>query len=147
LYNDAASALEYLLNRGFKREDIIIYGRSIGTGVAVDLASKENVGGLILEAPYTSLPDLADEKLPFLFPSLYIKFRFDNMKKIEKVHCPVIFVHGDVDTIIPHSHTQSLYEKFTGKKKLILITGGSHNDLNAFDQYTKLIVDDIRSFF
>jgi uncharacterized protein len=117
----------------------LIYGRSIGSGVAVELASRHQIKGVILEAAYTSLKKLAHEKAPFLLPSLWLLFHFNNLEKINRIKCPVLFIHGDQDTLIPPSHSSNLFETFSGKKKLVMIPGGSHNDLDTFSEYHKAI--------
>ena len=147
LYKDAEAAYGFLLGKGFSPENIILYGRSIGTGVALDLAARTSCKGLILEAPYSSLSRLANEKLPFFFPSLYLRYRFDNIGKINEVSCPVIFLHGSDDTLIPPSHSVKLFDSFTGKKKMIIVDRGSHNDLHAFRQYDEFLKDVLPSFF
>ena len=146
-YDDAETAFNYLLRQGFAPENIIVYGRSIGSGVAVDLASKKSVKGLILESPFASLSSLANEKFPLFFPSLFIRFRFDNVNKINKVHCPVIFLHGSDDTLIPPSHSRKLFEAYRGKKKMIFVEKGSHNDLHAFSQFEDFLKDVLPVFF
>lgn len=146
-YEDAEAAYQFLLKEDFHDENIIIYGRSIGCGVAVELARRHVVKGLVLESAFTSLTDLADEKLPFFFPSVYLRFSFNNLKKINMVRSPVIFIHGSTDSLIPSAHCKELYKRFTGKKKLILIEGGSHNDLNAFPEYNRFVAGDLTGFF
>jgi len=140
-YNDAEAAYSYLIEtRGYKPADIIIYGRSIGTGVAVELAKQHTPKTLILESPYTSFGALANEKLPFFFPSLYLRFRFNNLKKIATIPCPVVLLHGTKDELIPASHSQKLLKAIPGKKKLFLINGGGHNDLNIFEEYKSFLL-------
>lgn len=135
-YRDAEAAYRFLIDKkGFLPQHIIIYGRSIGSGAAVEVASRNDCRGLVLESPYTSLKKLANQKLPFLFPSLYLKFEFNSFSKINNIRAPIIFIHGDRDTIIPVSHTQQLFEKFQGKKKKVEVKNGAHNDLNSFDAY------------
>lgn len=147
LYKDAQAAYNYLLKKGFKPEHIIIYGRSIGSGVAVDLASKKKSKGLVLESPFSSFPRLANEKFPFFFPSLYLRFRFDNLRKINDARCPVIFLHGSDDTLIPPSHSRHLFERFKGTKKMIIVDKGAHNDLHAFQQYKEFLQVGLVDFF
>jgi hypothetical protein len=146
-YLDAQAAFDYLVQAGFSKKNILIYGRSIGSGVAVDLASKNECKGLILESPYSSLPNLANEKLPFLFPSLYLRYRFDNIKKIRGLRCPVVLLHGSDDTLIPVTHSRRLFEKCTSKKKMIIVENGAHNDLHAFEQYEGFLKQDLHRFF
>jgi fermentation-respiration switch protein FrsA (DUF1100 family) len=147
LYMDAEAALSFLIQKGFAPENILIYGRSIGSGVATDLASKKRCKGLILEAPFTSFLKLANEKFAVFFPSLYLKFKFDNFEKINRVKCPVVFLHGSNDSLVPSSHSEKLFEHFTGKKKMIIVHRGSHNDLNAFKQYEEFLRNVMPSFF
>jgi len=147
-YADAEAAYNFLTGeKDFAPENIIVYGRSIGSGVAVEIASKFPCKGLVLESPYSSLKKLADEKLPFFFPSLYLKYSFDNFKKINEVKCPIIFLHGVKDTLIPVSHAKKLCEKFKGRKKLVLVAEGSHNDLNSFDEHSVFLHEVLPMFF
>lgn len=147
-YQDADAAWRYLTaEKKIPAADIIIYGRSIGTGVAVQLASENRCRGLVLEAPYTSLAALANEKLPMFFPSLILRFRFDNLSKINDVKCPVIFIHGTADELIPGSHSHKIAERFSGKKKLITIAGGAHNDLNSYPEYDLFLAETITEMF
>lgn len=147
LYKDADAAYNYLIEKGFRPESILIYGRSIGSGVAVDLASRKKAKGLILESPFSSFAKLANEKFPFFFPSLYLRYRFDNIGKINTVQSPVMFLHGTDDTLIPSSHSQALFKRFNGTKKMILVEKGAHNDLHAFDQYKDFLRVGLVDFF
>ena len=146
-YYDAEAAYNFLVNQGFTADDIIVYGRSIGSGVAVDLAARKDCKGLILESPFSSMAALANEKFPFIFPSLYLRYRFDNINKISRVRCPLILLHGSDDTLIPPSHSLKLFDKFSGKKKMIIVDKGQHNDLHAFSQYDDFLRDVLPSFF
>lgn len=147
LYRDAQAAYGYLIASGFAPGNILIYGRSIGSGVAVELASSEPCKGLILESPFSSLARLANEKFPFFFPSLYLRYRFDNIGKINSVRCPVIFLHGSHDTLIPVSHSERLFKRFTGRKELVIVDRGSHNDLHTFNQYGHFLQNVLGTFF
>jgi uncharacterized protein len=147
-YKDAEAAFNFLTTtKTYTPQDIIIYGRSIGSGVAVELASKHKTKGLVLESPYTSLSSLANEKLPLMFPSLYLKYTFNNFKKIEAVESPVILIHGTLDTLIPPDHSKKLLTKIKTKSKIILVEGGAHNDLNSFASYQNFIEKDLNDFF
>ena len=76
-----------------------------------------------------------------------MKYTFNNMEKINLVKRPVIFIHGDKDEIIPASHSERLFKKFEGKKKLILVPGGGHNDLNSYDEHESLRFEILPNFF
>ena len=146
-YNDAGAAYDFLIQRGFDPQQILIYGRSIGSGVAIDLAAHRRCKGLVLESPFSSLSKLANEKLPFLFPSVFLRYRFDNIRKMESVTCPVIFLHGSDDTLIPPAHSDRLYRAFTGRKKIIIVDKGAHNDLHTFQRYEEFLRKEMPNFF
>jgi len=136
LYADARAAWDYVTNvKHFTPESIVIYGRSIGTGVAVELATHTHARALILEAPYTGLRALARQKAPFILPSLTLQYSFDNLSKIDRIGSPILFIHGSNDRLIPPSHSQKLFDAFQGRKKLVTIEGGSHNDLSTHSSY------------
>lgn len=147
LYRDADAAYRYLLDKGFLPHNIIIYGRSVGSGVAVDLAARQLAKGLILESPFSSLGALANEQFPFFLPSLYLRFRFDNIRKINRVKCPMILLHGSDDVLIPASHSRKLFDAFKGTKKMIIVDRGAHNDLHAFVQYRDFLREVLPHFF
>jgi fermentation-respiration switch protein FrsA (DUF1100 family) len=140
LYNDAQAAYEYLISRGFPAKKIIIYGRSIGTGVAVDLASKHESAGLILESPFASMRQLAWEKAPYLLPGLYLSFNFMSIEKIGKVQSPVLIFHGMNDTLIPIGHGRKLYKALNGKGIFVAVPGGGHNNLSDFPEYREAML-------
>ncbi|UII33120.1 alpha/beta hydrolase [Fulvivirga ulvae] len=136
LYLDAEAAYQFLTEtKKFSPHNIVIYGRSIGSGIATELASRHQTKGLVLESPFSSLKKLANQKMPFLFPSLFLQFHFDNINKLDSISCPILLIHGDDDTLIPVSHARNLYQAYSGKKKLVIIPQGTHNDLSLFDQY------------
>ncbi|NJK39282.1 MAG: alpha/beta hydrolase [Oscillatoriales cyanobacterium RM2_1_1] len=104
---------------------IIVYGRSVGGGPAVDLASRQPVAGLVVESSFTSTFRV---KVPFpLFPF----DKFPNQQKIQRVQSPVLIIHGDQDQTIPFSQGQQLYQAAPGPKLSLWIPGGDHNNLLA----------------
>jgi uncharacterized protein len=148
LYADADAAYQFLIEKKkFKPDSIVVYGRSIGSGVAVEIASRKKCGGLILESSYSSLATLANEKVPFFFPSFYLRAKFNNLDKIMQVSAPIAFLHGSHDTLIPPAHSQLLYEKFRGKKIFVLVEDGQHNDLHAFPAFKEFITKTLQTFF
>jgi uncharacterized protein len=147
-YSDAEAAFQFAVTqKGFHENQIIAYGRSIGSGVAVDLASKHSLKGLILEAPYASLSQLVQERVPYLFPKFWLRYQFDSKQKLKQVKCPMLLIHGDSDAVIPANHSQILYNTFQGKKHFILIPGGPHNNLNVYPQYFEGIALASTGFF
>ena len=110
LYIDGESAINWLQNKGIEEENIIIYGESLGTGVATHLSQNKNFGGLILETPFTSMIDAAKIFYPYIPVSLLLKDKFENKNKIKNVTFPVLIMHGEMDQIVPFFMGKKIYE-------------------------------------
>ena len=124
--------------RGFKPEDIIVNGFSIGTGPATELAATRPCGGLILEAPFLSAPRVVTRaRLLPVDP-------FPNLKRIGDVKCRVLMIHGTGDRVVPYSQGQALFGLANEPKRFVSVEGGDHNTLvddMGFDNYCKMITD------
>ena len=116
LYEDAKSAKIWLNNNGVKDKDIILYGESLGTAVAVDLASKHKFAGIILESPFTSMTRLAQKYYPIFPVKIILKDKFDSINKIQKINSPLLVMHGEKDTIVPFSMGVEIFEKSNTQK-------------------------------
>ena len=91
-------------------KDIVIYGESLGTGVATEIAQNSNFAGLVLETPFTSMIDAAKNFYPYIPVSLLLKDKYDNKKKIKNINIPVLVMHGEVDQIVPFRMGEKIYE-------------------------------------
>ena len=139
LYNDGRAYIRELMGRGVASRNIILFGHSLGTGVAVQMADEFQVGGLMLLAPYLSIPRLASIDFPF-FPSSYLALdRFDNEKKIVEIHSPLLIANGDHDQVIPPLQGVRLYALANQPKEFHSLVGRGHND--AFDQFAPMGMD------
>lgn len=139
LYNDARAYLGNLMTRNIESRHIILYGHSLGTGVAVQMASEFHVGGLMLLAPYLSIPKLAQVDFPF-FPSNYLALdRFDNEKKIEYIHTPLLIANGSRDQVVPPSHGKKLFSLAHQPKEFRSLPDRGHND--AFAEFAPSSLD------
>jgi uncharacterized protein len=118
LYLDAQAAYHFLLEQGIAPQNIIAYGYSLGSGVAVDLASRLELGALIVEAGYTSLPDAA-KYLYRVTPRRWMYNRFDSLAKIATVKAPVLFIHAKDDLMIPLSQGKRLFAVRGGHAALL----------------------------
>jgi fermentation-respiration switch protein FrsA (DUF1100 family) len=127
LYADADAAYLYLLDHGYGAEQIVLQGESLGTAVAVDLASRKECAGVVLEAAFTSGRDVANTILPVIGPLVFR--HFDSKSKIAKVRAPLLFFHGDRDEIIPVKLGRSLFEAAPEPKYFTKVPGAGHNDL------------------
>jgi len=127
-YRDAAAAYRYVSqSRGVPGEEIILFGRSLGTALAVDLAVKEPCRALILESAFTNSQDMARLYAPFLF-DWRPRVPYDNLGKIDKIRVPVLIIHGENDEIIPVDMSRRLFAAASEPKELYIIPGAHHND-------------------
>ena len=110
LYKDARSAVQWLISKNIKEKDIIIYGESLGTGVAVEIAQNKNFAGIILESPFTSMIDAGKDKYPFLPIKLLLKDKYQSDKKIKNINSPILIMHGKVDNIVPFYMGRKMYD-------------------------------------
>ena len=110
LYEDGDSSIQWLLNKGIKETDIIIYGESLGTGVATHLSQNRNFAGLILETPFTSMVDAAKTFYPYIPVKFLLKDKFENKKKIKNINLPILVMHGEADQIVPFSMGKKMYQ-------------------------------------
>lgn len=124
---------------GYKEENIIIYGRSLGSGFACKLASQNKPKILILDAPYYSFSYLMNRFLPFLPISMILRFRIRTDLWIRYVRCPIFIIHGTKDWLIPYRSSVRLSKLVPLTSRLVPIYGGGHNNLPSFPEYhTKL---------
>ena len=129
-YEDARGWINHLLELGIPQEKIILYGESIGTGVAVQMATEfPNLRAVILESPYTSLPDVAAKTYFFVPVRLLMKDRFDSLSKITNVTAPVFVMQGAADNIIPPAFGQKLFDAANEPKDILTLSGHGHNDM------------------
>jgi pimeloyl-ACP methyl ester carboxylesterase len=101
LYADAAAILDLLATRGVGPDRIILWGQSLGTGVAAEMAKRGRGARMVLVAPYTSMVDMASRNVPVLPASLVMVDRFDTIAKAPSISAPTLVVHGDIDDVIP----------------------------------------------
>jgi fermentation-respiration switch protein FrsA (DUF1100 family) len=127
LYRDAQAAYDRLLKLGFKPEQIVVYGESLGTAVAVELASRNRCGAVILEAAFSSAGAVARGIVPVIGPLLVRSF--NSRSRIGRVRAPILFLHGDHDEVIPLALAQELYKAAPEPKKFWMLPGAGHNDL------------------
>lgn len=128
VYRDALAAYDYLLTLPEVQSDkIILFGRSLGGAVAVDLATQRPAAGLILESTFTSAADMAWAAygLPL---GLVIKTKFDSLNKIRQIHLPLLMIHGSRDRTVPIRLGRKLLDAANEPKKFYEITGADHND-------------------
>jgi fermentation-respiration switch protein FrsA (DUF1100 family) len=141
LYAAGEGILDALLARGIALERVVLWGESLGGGIATRLAVGRRVAGVILQAPFTSVPDRARELYPFVPARLLTLDRFDNLSRIAAIGAPLLIVHGTDDRIVPAEHGRKLLGAARGPKRGVFIPNADHNDLYAYG-----LVDHVRAF-
>ena len=110
LYEDAESAIRWLKTKGITEKNIILYGESLGTGVAVEVARNKNYAGVILESPFTSMINMGKKHYPFFPVGFLLKDKFESYKKITNISVPILIIHGKIDKIVPFTMGKKMYE-------------------------------------
>tara|TARA_Y100000590_G_scaffold458032_1_gene611909 strand:+ start:795 stop:1607 length:813 start_codon:yes stop_codon:yes gene_type:complete len=126
LYEDAKSAVSWLKAKSVDEKNIILYGESLGTGVAIEIAQNKNYAGIILESPFTSMLDMGKKYYPFFPVRFLLKDKFESNKKIINVSSPTLIMHGKVDRIVPYKMGKKLYELANEPKFFYSIEYGDH---------------------
>jgi len=128
LIEDAATAYAFTAAR-YPPERIVVWGESLGTGVAVAIAAEKPIGRLVLQAPFTSAADIAAQRYWFVPVRLLMKDQFRSDLSIGKVTAPVLVLHGDRDEVVPFAFGERLYQLINAPKRFVRVAGGGHNDL------------------
>ncbi len=135
MFNDAQKVYDEL-TKEYSQDNIIVLGYSIGTGIAANVAYKNNPKSLILLAPYYNLPDLVQQIYPIV-PRFIIKYKFFTNKYLAKIKTPVYLFHGLEDELIPYENSKRLYELCQPNGKLILLQNQGHNGINENTDFQK----------
>lgn len=142
-YEDGRAAIAHLFEqKGVSSGELIIFGRSLGAAVAVQMATESESAGLILESPFTSVRDMAQRHYPVIGNLLPLKIRYDSIHKIKDVHVPLLILHGDRDRIVPVQMGRQLFEAANEPKHFFPIDGAGHNDIlfQADETYHEAVV-------
>jgi uncharacterized protein len=144
LYIDGIAAYEYLTKeKNIKSTDLIIWGRSLGGAIAIDLAQNKNIFAVVIESTFFSLDEMASKKFWFLPVKIISQYHFKNQKKIKNIQSKILIIHSQNDKLIPSSQGKNLFELAKNPKKFLEING-SHN--NGFLQSYDLYIFELRKF-
>jgi len=141
LYQDAKSAVNWLNLKGIAEKNIILYGESLGTSVAIEIGQNKNFAGIILEAPFTSMVDTGKKYYPFFPVKLLLKDKYESKNKIKNIKFPILVMHGKKDKIIPFYMGEAIYN-LANKPKFKYF---SDNDDHMMD-FDENLVNEISSF-
>jgi pimeloyl-ACP methyl ester carboxylesterase len=128
LYADGEAALAALRAEGLGPERVALWGSSLGSGVAVEMAARGHASRLVLTAPFTSIPDVAARFVPRALARWIVDDVYDNLAKAQRLSLPTLIVHGDRDGIVPYPMGVTLARAIAGAE-LVTVEGGGHNDL------------------
>lgn len=130
LYADGRAVLEQLAQNGIAPETLVLWGESLGSGVATKLASERKVAAVVLQAPFTSVADRAAEMFFYLVTRPFVRDRFENLARIGQIGAPLLIVHGEADRIVPVSHGRRLFEAAAEPKRAVFLPApAEHNNL------------------
>ncbi len=143
LYEDASTALDFLVRTGISPNHWVLYGESLGTAVAVEMATRfaqdTPVAAVILEAPFSSMADAAKHHYPFVPANLLLKDRYDSIAKIKDICSSVLVIHGDQDKTVPQALGKRLFDAADEPKTALWVDGAGHNNLYDFGVDLKVI--------
>ncbi len=124
---------------------VVIYGRSMGSGFATKLASRNNPRMLILESPYYSMTKMAKRYIPFMPASLILRFPLKTYQWIKYVECPIKIIHGTSDRLIPYKSSLSLSKINPDLTRIYSVIGAGHNNLHTFEEYHRMLEEIMES--
>lgn len=137
LYADAAAALGYLERLGVRPDRTVVYGESLGAGVAVETARRMSLSGrpagaVVLEAPFTSMGDAAASHYPFVPARLLVRDKYESVSKINAIGAPLLVFHGGADRVVPIALGKRLFAAASQPKQARWVVGAAHNNLYDF---------------
>lgn len=138
---DAVFAEAIKLNPGKK---VVIYGRSLGSGMATALAAKENVDGVVLETPFYNVEAMAKNIFPFV-PGFLVRYKLASNESMKHIKAPIMVIHGTADEIVPFDQGKRLYDEHQGPKTFVEIKGGDHNSLDSTVEFWPAVIQFLKS--
>ena len=123
---DALLAYDYLRSSGIMPSDIVLFGESLGTGVAVAVATQRKARVLVLDSPFTSMADAAAFHYPWLPVQALITDRYDSKTRMAGLHLPLLVLHGEADVVVPLAMGQELFAAANEPKRMVTFPGAEH---------------------
>ena len=131
-YADGRAALAFLDREGLAADRLVLYGESLGSGVAVALAVEHQIAALVLEAPFTSVAEVAQSHFPYVPASRMVVDRFDSLSRIGKVKAPILLLHGERDRVVPVRYGRALFDAAPEPKEGWFAPEAGHEDLARY---------------
>jgi uncharacterized protein len=127
-YRDARAAYRWLIARGVAPQRIVLFGESLGSAVALQLALEVEARALVLEPPFASIPEMARAVYPFLPLWPFVRTHYDNVAKVGRLRMPLLVLHGNQDEVVPFAQGRRVFDEAPEPKTFFAIPGASHND-------------------
>jgi fermentation-respiration switch protein FrsA (DUF1100 family) len=129
LYMDAQAAIDAVRAKGVPEGGLVFYGESMGTGVATQMATEYAAAALILESPYTSVPDVGADRYPLVPVRWLVHDRYDSIGKIKDVHMPLLLLHGELDQVVPVKFGKKLFDAANQPKQAVYVPDAGHSNV------------------
>ncbi len=126
-YRDAEACWSWLMDRSVRPRDIVVFGESLGGGVATWIAQERPLGALVLASTFTSIPDMAEAVYPYLPVRMLARIHYDNIGRLPRITAPVLIMHSPDDEIVPYRHAERLHAAAGSRKGFVSLAGG-HNE-------------------
>ena len=126
LYDDALAAKKWLNSKKIEDKNIVLYGESLGTAIALNLAKDYSFSGVILESPFTSMETLAKSYYPYLPVKYLLKDKYNSISKLNNNSAPILVMHGMRDKIVPFKMGKEIFTKFNGEKSSFFVENDDH---------------------
>ncbi len=139
LVDDARAAFDFLQREGIAARRLVLYGESLGSGVAVHIAAQQQVAALVLESPFTSVAAVAQHHYPFVPAALLIWDRYDSLSRIGRVKAPILILGGGGDAVVPARFSQALFEAAPEPKESWLAPDAGHVNLDGFGALDEVV--------
>ena len=129
LFADARTGVAFLRRQGVPDDRVVLFGESLGSGIAVAMAAEFPVGALVLEAPYSSMPDMAQHHYWYVPSRWLVKDKFDSMSRIGQDSVPTLVIHGEQDAVLPVKYGRRLFDAAPEPNQGHFLTKARHNNL------------------
>ena len=143
LYEDGRTALQFLYQKSPESKQVVLYGESLGTGIATKLAVEYPVCAVILQSPFTSLLSVARYHYPWLLIKPWDQF--DSLERIKKIHAPLLVLHGKQDQVVPFDEGLTLFNQANEPKKMLTFADKHHNDLWGVSGFSENIINFVQT--
>ncbi len=141
LYQDGKASIKWLNDKNIDNNKIILYGESLGTGVALEMAKDKKFNSIILESPFTSIENSAKIFYPYLPVSLLLKDRYDSISKIKMINSPILILHGEKDDVVPISMGKELFKNANSPKHSYFTSEDDH-----MMEFNSSLLNEIKQF-